>query len=80
MSVSDTGQGGTTNVDSGQLEDAVFKLNVTPTALVFVRVVPTVVVVVTLPAARHAAVVLASELVWLTRPLGCTNQDKRYCE
>lgn len=33
--------------------------------LVFIRVVPTVIVVVTLPAARHTAVVLTAELVWL---------------
>lgn len=44
----------------------------TPTAFVLVRVVAAVVVVVALPAAGYAAVVLASELVRLARPLGCT--------
>ena len=39
------------------------------TAFVLVRVVPTVVVVVTLPAARDTAVVLTPELVRLARPL-----------
>lgn len=48
-------------------------LRETPTALVLVGVVPAVVVVVALPAARHAAVVLAAELVRLTRPLSCTH-------
>lgn len=40
-----------------------------PTTVVFIGVVPTVIVVVALPAARHAAVVLTAELVWLTCPL-----------
>ena len=40
-----------------------------PTTLFFVRVVSTVVVVVALPAAGDTAVVLAAELVGLTRPL-----------
>lgn len=39
------------------------------TAALLVRVVPAVVVIVTLPAARHAAVVLAAELVRLTGAL-----------
>jgi len=42
-----------------------------PTTLVLVRVVPTVIVVVTLPAARHAAVDFTAELVRLTCPLIC---------
>lgn len=47
---------------------------VTPTAFVFVRVVAAVVVVVALPAAGHAAVVLTSELVRLARPLSCKDK------
>lgn len=39
------------------------------TAALLVRVVPAVIVVVALPTARHAAVVLAAELVWLTGAL-----------
>lgn len=39
------------------------------TAALLVGVVATIVVVVALPAARHAAVVLAAELVWLTGAL-----------
>lgn len=56
---------------------AVPKCGVTPTALVFIRVVPTVVVVVTLPAAGNAAVVPTSELVRLTSPLSCTEHTVR---
>lgn len=52
------------------------KALVTPTAFVFVRVVAAVVVVVALPAAGHAAVVLASELVRLACPLGCTEHGQ----
>lgn len=63
--------------DSGQGKmtygNIVSELKVTPTAVVFIRIVPTVIVVVTLPAARHAAVVLTSELVRLTCPLRCPN-------
>lgn len=40
-----------------------------PTTLVFIRVVAAVVVIVTLPAPWNAPVVLAAELVWLTRSL-----------
>lgn len=75
MSVGDTG-GGETTADSIQKEDAVSGIQVTPTAFVFVRVVAAVVVVVALPAARHAAVVLAPELVRLTRPLSCAHPRK----
>ena len=39
------------------------------TTVVLVRVVPTVVIIVTVPAARDTAVVLAAELVGLTCPL-----------
>lgn len=65
MSVNDSGQGKMT------YGGTVSKLKVILTAVVFIRVVPAVVVIVTLPAARHTAVVLTSELVWLTRPLSC---------
>lgn len=76
MSARDTGRGGAT-VDVIHHEGIVSELNVTPTALVFVRVVPAVVVVVALPATWHAAVVLTSKLVRLTCPLSCTNYRKR---
>lgn len=72
MSVSDTGRGETTA--EGQDEGCVPL--VTPTAFVFVRVVAAVVVVVALPAAGHAAVVLTSELVRLACPLGCTKHGQ----
>lgn len=75
VSVSDTGRGETT-VDRIPYEVIVSVLKVTPTTFVFIRVVPTVVVVVTLPAARHTAVVLTSKLVRLTCPLSCTNHRK----
>lgn len=65
MSVNDSGQGKMT------YGGTVSKLKVILTAVVFIRVVPAVIVIVTLPAARHTAVVLTSELVWLTRPLSC---------
>lgn len=39
------------------------------TAALLIRVVPTVIVIVALPAARHTAVVLAAELVWFTGAL-----------
>lgn len=65
MSVNDSGQGKMT------YGGIVSKLKVILTAVVFIRVVPAVIVIVTLPAARHTAVVLTSELVWLTRPLSC---------
>ncbi len=42
-----------------------------PTTLILVRVVPAVVVIVTLPAAGNTAVVFTAELIWLTRPLIC---------
>lgn len=45
------------------------------TAALLVRVVPAVVVVVALPAAWHAAVVLAAELVGLTGALVWKRQD-----
>lgn len=51
-------------------------LKVTPTTFLFVRVVPAVVVIVALPAARHTAVVLTSKLVWFTRPLSCNSYTK----
>lgn len=54
--------------------DASPTAKVTPTAFVFVRVVAAVVVVVALPAAGHAAVVLTSELVRLARPLSCMDK------
>ena len=76
MSVSDTRRGEITDVDSVQYE--VSRLKVRPTTLVFIRVVATVVIVVTLPAARYTAVVLTSELVRFTRPLSCTNHRKCY--
>lgn len=79
MSVRDTGRGETT-VDVIHHEGIVSELNVTPTALVFIRVVPAVVVVVALPATWHAAVVLTSKLVRLTRPLSCTNYRKHVGE
>lgn len=52
------------------------KARATPTAFVFVGVVAAVVVVVALPAAGHAAVVLTAELVRLARPLGCTKDGQ----
>jgi len=76
MSVSDTGQGEITGTSSTRYKGGVPKLKVTPTALVFIRVVPTVVVVVTLPAAWYAAVVLTPELVWLTCPFSCTKHTE----
>lgn len=54
--------------------DASPTAKVTPTTFVFVRVVAAVVVVVALPAAGHAAVVLTSELVRLARPLSCMDK------
>jgi len=53
------------------------------TAALFIRIVPAVIVVVALPAARHAAVVLAAELVRLTGALVCEgrNRDRRqHCQ
>lgn len=65
MSVNDSGQGQMT------YGGTVSELRAILTAVVFIRVVPAVIVIVALPAARHTAVVLTSELVWLTRPLRC---------
>lgn len=47
-----------------------------PTALLLIRIVPTVVVVVALPAAGHAAVVLAAELVRFARSLVCAQTGR----
>lgn len=71
MSVSETGRGETG--DGIEHERVAPYLPATRTTLVFVRVVAAVVVVVALPAAWNAAVVLASELVRLTGPLRCTS-------
>lgn len=46
------------------------------TAALFVRVVSAVIVVITLPAARDAAVVFAAELVGLTGALVWGRQDE----
>lgn len=70
MSISDSGQGEFPDVER------VNRGKTLRTAVVFVRVVPTVVVIVALPASWYTAVVVASELVWLTCPLSCSNHYK----
>lgn len=65
----DVVDGGSSEVTGSEYKSVHSKQTETRTAVVFIRVIAAVVVIVALPAAGYAAVVLAPELIRLTCPL-----------